>query len=1309
MAQGPRLTSSGALYIPGTFDEVTYSPSGLTDSKNLYPNSQDFSTQGYWIAAGASRSPVATDAVAPDGTLTASLFTATGLYPNFTNYYAGFQGIVAQPGEVYTFSVYLKYVNQPVACLVQEDGWSGFYTIVNIQTGTIVANGFAITSSSVTDAGNGWYRCTATFTVPSLQASWTNGQSYYNNTTTPIPVIKFNPQIRLGNYDGTNYAGKQMLVWGVQVELGSTATTYQPTGIPANYFKFTQNFSRAGSGVGSWLFYQNAATASDNVILAPNGTMTGGILVSTVGPGAYNTAFIDQHPTVLVNNTNFTYSIYLKQGTSPTTLVDFYNSNPYNEITATVTWGPTPTMVTGTTSGGVVVASSFTAAPNGWYRVSLTINTLNNVGVLNCRVYVRGQGNDNVAGEYVYIWGAQLEQGSAPTVYVANGINITKIKQLTQVFNNNLLTYSQSFGTAPWSTTLTTIGATTTAPDGTNTAQKLVCSSDVSAQFHSVSQSFTITQGSTFTFSVFVKAAELTNVGVYQNAGNNGTQWNLSTQALIFNDTGVTSTLNASTNGWYRITNTYTYASAGTYSVRIYLMNPGTSFIGDGTSGIYIWGAQLEFNNCISAYQANQATATRVLTVTQAASKSTTDGSVLIPGTFDEVTYNSSTPTIVNLLSYTEQFDNEVWSTIGTMTVTANSAIAPDNTLTADTLILGNGLALNSSARGQQYTKSAVPDTYTFSVYAKPAGFNSVRIYFRDNSNTANNVFAIVNVSTGAVTTAPVVSGTFTNPSGIVTDVGNGWYRISVTATTSIETTIRAQVYTYDSVASVGNGTSGVYFWGFQFESGSTPSIYQGKLSSTQTTSSLINLLRYSQDLSQTSVWGSTNATLLANNTTAPDSTGTGNFVRETVATGEHSTATSGLPLGSIKAVNLANPYTFSVYAKAAGRTKLEFVAQSWTTYDKYVAYTFDLTAVTAVPAYATSGSTIVSATITSVGNGWYRCSMNGVTLNSTNTTVAMILRLNNGSTTSYTGDGTSGMYIWGGQIETGSTLSVYQGTGLANLLAPTFAGRTTNTGQNYVVSNYDEVNQPYVSSGLLLDLDPSLSPFVPSAATLSDVNNPANVFTFTYPNNYDATTNSSWIQFTRTNSLYQGGGGQMTGTGSLTSANFLYADHTWELWIRIDDIQPSGVSVTDQFSALAVYTGYHSGFFCQGGNLLYVIWDGTTVGYNPVYWTAGVTGAQINQGTWYQVAVTRSGNTFAGYRNGVALGTVDNSHTYAINALVQNNISVGRAYTAVPGTTNGYLGYSKSTFGGMRMYNRALTAAEILQNFNASRNKFGI
>jgi hypothetical protein len=266
-------------------------------------------------------------------------------------------------------------------------------------------------------------------------------------------------------------------------------------------------------------------------------------------------------------------------------------------------------------------------------------------------------------------------------------------------------------------------------------------------------------------------------------------------------------------------------------------------------------------------------------------------------------------------------------------------------------------------------------------------------------------------------------------------------------------------------------------------------------------------------------------------------------------------------------------------------------------------------------------------------------------------------------------------------------------------------AQRVTNSGNMYVASNFDEVNQPYVSSGIVLDLDPSLRPF--SAGTLTDVNNSSNVFNFTFPENYDATTNSSWIQFTRTNSLAQGGGGGMTGTGSLTSQNFLYNDHTWEIWFRIDDLQPANLNVTEGSNALAVYTGWHSGFIYDTGNLYYNLYDNLTA-HIPVSWTTGLTGAQINQGTWYQVAVTRTGNTFAAYRNGTALGTVNNSYTYAYNAAVTNSLNIGRAYTAAAGTI-AYIWYTKSTFGGMRMYNRALSAAEILQNFNASRNKFGI
>jgi hypothetical protein len=299
-------------------------------------------------------------------------------------------------------------------------------------------------------------------------------------------------------------------------------------------------------------------------------------------------------------------------------------------------------MVTGTGAGGVVVASSFTNAGNGWYRVSLTINTLNNIAQLVCRVYVRGQSTNNVAGETVYIWGAQLEQSSSPGPYVSNGINITKINQLNQVFNNNILTFSQTFSNAAWVKSLVSLGSTTTAPDGTLTAVKVINSSDASAQFHSIGQSFTIAVAGTYTFSIFVKAAELTNVGIYQNSGTNGTKWDLSTQSLLSTDGGVTATFNAGPNGWFRITNTYTYASAGTYSVSVFLMNPGTSYVGNGTSGLFIWGAQLEYGSKITPYQNNLATITPVLPYTQPATKTVADGTVYVPGNYDEVTYNPS-------------------------------------------------------------------------------------------------------------------------------------------------------------------------------------------------------------------------------------------------------------------------------------------------------------------------------------------------------------------------------------------------------------------------------------------------------------------------------------------------------------------------------------------------------------------------------------------------------------------------------------------------------------------------------------------
>lgn len=102
--------------------------------------------------------------------------------------------------------------------------------------------------------------------------------------------------------------------------------------------------------------------------------------------------------------------------------------------------------------------------------------------------------------------------------------------------------------------------------------------------------------------------------------------------------------------------------------------------------------------------------------------------------------------------------------------------------------------------------------------------------------------------------------------------------------------------------------------------------------------------------------------------------------------------------------------YTLSIYAKAGGRDRLAIKDNNQTTTG---ATTFDL-----------SGGTVVSGTgaIEGAGNGWYRLSI-FPTVDNSATAIPYIL-LDNGSSTSYSGDSYSGVLLWGLQLETGSAAS---------------------------------------------------------------------------------------------------------------------------------------------------------------------------------------------------------------------------------------------------------------------------------------------
>ena len=170
------------------------------------------------------------------------------------------------------------------------------------------------------------------------------------------------------------------------------------------------------------------------------------------------------------------------------------------------------------------------------------------------------------------------------------------------------------------------------------------------------------------------------------------------------------------------------------------------------------------------------------------------------------------------------------------------------------------------------------------------------------------------------------------------------------------------------------------------------------------------NLLTYSEQFDN-AAWTKNASSVTANAGVAPDGTTTADKLVENSATDFHSVR----PTTSVGTIGATE--TLSVYAKAAERSW--FVLQLGSNKTAY----FNLSAGTI--GTTASGTT---ATITALANGWYRCSIAGERVA---TQGNQIILASADNTASYTGDGTSGILIWGAQLLTAadqtSTGGAYQ------------------------------------------------------------------------------------------------------------------------------------------------------------------------------------------------------------------------------------------------------------------------------------------
>jgi hypothetical protein len=158
----------------------------------------------------------------------------------------------------------------------------------------------------------------------------------------------------------------------------------------------------------------------------------------------------------------------------------------------------------------------------------------------------------------------------------------------------------------------------------------------------------------------------------------------------------------------------------------------------------------------------------------------------------------------VNLLTYSEQFDNAAWTKATGVAISANAGAAPDGSNTADKLYASS----SGSNRFLYQTLTLASGLYRWSLRAKAAEKSIVYI----DLTGAGTTQVFFNLSTGLVGT--VAAGyTASDP----VSLGNGWYECSVTNNSSAAYSFGGVYGVADangSTAVTANGTDGVYIWG---------------------------------------------------------------------------------------------------------------------------------------------------------------------------------------------------------------------------------------------------------------------------------------------------------------------------------------------------------------------------------------------------------------------------------------------------------------------------------------------------------------
>jgi hypothetical protein len=363
---------------------------------NLFNYSEEFSN-AYWFKTSGTLTPNV--ATAPDGTLTADLFTKTAninqtsnINRTSTTFYLG----------IITISLYVK---KNVGDLVGIRLVSGIQFEYTFSTGAYSNIAGTLLAYGAEDVGNGWIRLYLTA-----------------NATTAVGPFLLNMFSAALN--------DSVYVWGAQMVKGYSrpyVRTSDRTNIPrvdytlgscptieiepsrTNLFTFSEEFNNS-------YWTKSNGTMSINNSIAPDGTLSADLLTKTVAVGTASTV---SRGNVAPSIGVYTLSVYLKPVVCDFVLLRLdAGGNTCNSAFNFTT-------KTFTNSGVNFMYSSYEELSNGWYKIKVTGNV---VGITSIFDVVNLF--NNPINTSLLIWGAQLESGAFATSYIPTyGTTVTRANE----------------------------------------------------------------------------------------------------------------------------------------------------------------------------------------------------------------------------------------------------------------------------------------------------------------------------------------------------------------------------------------------------------------------------------------------------------------------------------------------------------------------------------------------------------------------------------------------------------------------------------------------------------------------------------------------------------------------------------------------------------------------------------------------------------------------------------------------------------------------------------------------------------------